>query len=468
MVKGHWRVIVGLVAIVINLVGIYYFLRWLGKTDFMFGHFTGPAQWILTALVLCAAGIIVSLWWLLDGLYRRFRSPQPRAPTQGIRWLGVFQTVLLILLLLPSSVAVLTGFEELPRARSKMRRGQVLSQAERHGARAIPQLIEALEDEDALVQENAILSLSKFGPESKDAVPALARTLLEATTGGYADLIARDAAEALGKIGPDAAPAIPALVEAIKRGSIFSDAIEADDVDLVRTYASKALAKIGPAALPALSELLTDDNPNIRYWTVKALGQMGAESKPALPCLVEALQDDNEVVRQAIRIAVVDCLITNAQLPKPPAAGSPLDNSRRFRTLTDKIPSGDVPDLLELFDVNDNYVRFGAVVALAEKSRNFDRLDSKAKAAIVQGLGDRLKDARERADTRLLAVLTLLEISSTAESVTQPLVLYPEIEDPLYPLIEIMPSSVSSTAGAGVENASQLSISTALRTEAGQ
>jgi HEAT repeat protein len=72
--------------------------------------------------------------------------------------------------------------------------------------RAVPALLQAMDDPDENVQQSAIRALAAFGPHAKTTVPALIRALAHAS-----ESIRILATEALGSIGPGARPAIPFL-----------------------------------------------------------------------------------------------------------------------------------------------------------------------------------------------------------------------------------------------------------------
>ena len=76
---------------------------------------------------------------------------------------------------------------------------------------AVPALIEALHDPDALVRKAAANALGKVDPDVKLAVPALTDVLKDKVPA-----VRQAAAGALGLIGPDAKDAIPTLRETQK------------------------------------------------------------------------------------------------------------------------------------------------------------------------------------------------------------------------------------------------------------
>jgi chromosome segregation ATPase len=75
--------------------------------------------------------------------------------------------------------------------------------------------------------------------------------------------------------------------------------------ELVRsTEATLALVATGAAAVPALLDRLADDNPDVRRWAATVLGEIGPEASLAAEALLIALDDENEEVREAARIAL--------------------------------------------------------------------------------------------------------------------------------------------------------------------
>ncbi|HOU14121.1 MAG TPA: HEAT repeat domain-containing protein [Anaerolineae bacterium] len=62
--------------------------------------------------------------------------------------------------------------------------------------------------------------------------------------------------------------------------------------------AARTLGRIGPAAIPELIPILKEaENEEVRGAAAHALGEMGAEAIPAVPALVEALEDEESLVR---------------------------------------------------------------------------------------------------------------------------------------------------------------------------
>lgn len=101
----------------------------------------------------------------------------------------------------------------------------------RIGNQALPVLISALNDPDAMVRNNAAKGLARLGEAAQQAVPALTAALSDEDY-----RVRLNAARALGQIGPGAAPAIPQLSAALR------------DTD---SYAPTTVAAPTAPALPA-------------------------------------------------------------------------------------------------------------------------------------------------------------------------------------------------------------------------
>ena len=147
------------------------------------------------------------------------------------------------------------------------------------GVVAVPQLVEALEDENRAVRICAMGSLKKIGPEAGAAVPALIRA-----TGDQNDDVRGNAVRTLGPIGPAARTAVPALIE--RMGSKEKNW-------RIREEAMRALAEIGPdarEAVPNLIAALGDDSQSGPTWAAFALAGIGAD---AVPALIRALDSDD-------------------------------------------------------------------------------------------------------------------------------------------------------------------------------
>ncbi len=99
----------------------------------------------------------------------------------------------------------------------------------------------------------------------------------------------RDAAEAAGLAGPATSPLIDKLASLLK-----------DPDEAIRITALQAIATLGPAAAQAagaVTPLL--DNPESAIDAADALGRIGSAARPALKRLTEMLSSDQPAVRWA-------------------------------------------------------------------------------------------------------------------------------------------------------------------------
>jgi HEAT repeats len=154
---------------------------------------------------------------------------------------------------------------------------------------AISALAKAVKkDESKLVRCMAANVLGSFGPEAKEAVPALAEALKEKNEPGFTgpkdsplDRVCIAAAISLSRIGPDAKAAVPALLEVVK---------DSDDVELKRV-AVAALGRAAPLDEKVFPVLLgAAQQVELRAVGVGVLGLAGpAKAKESLPVLRKAL-----------------------------------------------------------------------------------------------------------------------------------------------------------------------------------
>lgn len=147
---------------------------------------------------------------------------------------------------------------------------------------AVPEIINALYDEEDRVISIAISALGRIGPGAVAAVPDLMQIFQEKNK-----WYSCDAAYALGSIGEGAFESIPVLIAEIEtNGKCLKKAAE-------------VLGQFGEAAAPAVSsliKLLNNENDEIRELTVRALGNIGEPASEAIPSLIKRLDDKNKKV----------------------------------------------------------------------------------------------------------------------------------------------------------------------------
>ena len=148
-------------------------------------------------------------------------------------------------------------------------------------ARSIDELIEALNDKDDFVVEDAIGELETRGDEALDP-------LIDALSNRKKN-IRLHAATLLGAINDE--KAIPYLIDTLK-----------DNNKLVRREASTALSRMGDAAVDPLIEVLNDDDWKVRGAAAWSLGNLGNEK--AIPALEKLLDDESGYVRAGAESAI--------------------------------------------------------------------------------------------------------------------------------------------------------------------
>ena len=155
------------------------------------------------------------------------------------------------------------------------------------GARAVPALAEALNDEDAKVRIAAAQTLAEIGSGAGAAVPGLLNQALHDRV-LYAGT---SAARALRNID---------LIAARQVMTAYLPALNAEDVQ-TRRSACAMLEGLGPVArpaVPALVRALDDPSETVRIHAVGALGEIGIPATLVIPALLKALHDPARAVRQ--------------------------------------------------------------------------------------------------------------------------------------------------------------------------
>ncbi len=176
-----------------------------------------------------------------------------------------------------------------------------------------------LEDPDREARHQAAFALSKMDPASREAVPALAQALADEEP-----FVRVNAAIALFRLRGESRPAVPALIKALKDernqrpvGRFLFTIQEMVALALGRASAGS------DEGVPALSAALeTAPTEETRVVAVRALGEIGAEAKPAAPALQALLKHKNIQVRQAAQEALKKIQGEPAEKREPPTTGA--------------------------------------------------------------------------------------------------------------------------------------------------
>jgi HEAT repeat protein len=162
---------------------------------------------------------------------------------------------------------------------------EALYRLRKGGARAVPVLVELLQQESADPEQRwrAAELLGAIGPEAADAVPALVAARRDADPH-----VRAVAVRSLGQLAPASAEAIPELVEAL-------DSAE-------RLPALAALANFGALAAPAVPRvraiLAKGGDAAVRWNAARTLGRIGPPARAAVPDLLAGLRDRDALVRE--------------------------------------------------------------------------------------------------------------------------------------------------------------------------
>jgi HEAT repeat protein len=184
---------------------------------------------------------------------------------------------------------------------------------------AVPDLLQAIRDDDVDVRAVAMETLGRLAAEPDTMIPLLAGKLDDATGTRRGPMWAV-AGFSLGHYGraalPHVVPALKSPSSATCRAAMLAiDGLGADADEMVpdliailqrddaetRIYAINALRAIGPASKDAAQELvkhLSSDDFHTQYWACRALGAIGPEARVAAGDLVTCLQSGVASVRR--------------------------------------------------------------------------------------------------------------------------------------------------------------------------
>ena len=113
-----------------------------------------------------------------------------------------------------------------------------------------------------------------------------------------------NAAQALGKIGPEASKSVTALIKALEGLkpecyiNKYSSGCNKDS--LTSNQISNALGKIGKSAVPDLIEALDHNDNNVRQYAAIALGNIGPDAKDSISMLIKTIEKERGVATNAL------------------------------------------------------------------------------------------------------------------------------------------------------------------------
>lgn len=154
--------------------------------------------------------------------------------------------------------------------------------------KALPQVIAMMKHKSAVIRHKAIGVIFDFGPDAKEAVPALIEALNDPDPGipGKVGSVRAYAMMALRQIGPEAKEATEILLK-------LNDLKDEE----LKELALGALTKIAPKdkkLMPLLLQTLKNkETPGLRAAAAFALGSLGAEAKEAIPDLIATIKAED-------------------------------------------------------------------------------------------------------------------------------------------------------------------------------
>jgi HEAT repeat protein len=259
-----------------------------------------------------------------------------------------------------------------------------LTRCEADISTAVPRLIELLRNKRPGVRQQAARLLGRTASPPKEVVAALAALLHDSSPN-----VRRQAAESLGRCGPPAQTAVAALVEALN-----------DPQFDVCSAALRALGQIGPpaaAALPAILALQQHRYASIRH---QSLGVIALLGEPGVTRVVELLRDPvrgGEMMSALSRYAGVDAAIVRELVgilrdsahPRRATAASLLGGLR------DAARPG-LEALIEALNENNDTLREAAADALSTLAIQAKVILIPLAATAVPALAQALKDGPYR------------------------------------------------------------------------
>jgi len=276
----------------------------------------------------------------------------------------------------------------------------------RNSEAAVLAIIQALQDENVIIRDRAVFSLSVSLDKYSQAVKTLVISALINSLKDESAEVRRSAAFALGGAGETA---VPALIEAsqdkderVRRSAIQAlgkigsqpalSAISAALQDESEAVRSSATIALGDSSIQSATNNLQNNDWQIRRSAAEELGVIGVDltnlSTPTVQALIQALQDQNPNVRTSAAATLVK---PASSLPAPAIAN---------------VIQEAVPGLIDSLKNGDSLARLDAIFILGE-------IGSSVQTAIpyIQG---KLKD--ENWLVRYGAAVTLLKINPKDES----------------------------------------------------
>ncbi len=235
----------------------------------------------------------------------------------------------------PAAVEALVG--ALSHPLQDVRIFAALARGKTGDARAIPELLVALDQEDEGISNDAIIALGNIGDVT--VVPYLIHTLYRRW-----DRSRYLIADAFEKMGDATVP-------------VLQNILHEENVER-KIWAVQTLKEIGEAAVPSLIQALQDKEQAVKVYAIGALSDI--KEAAAVPNLIEVLASNNEEwsIRENAAEALGKIGDTSAVLSLIQALSYDDDSVRRAAAKAlRQIGSGAVPSLIEILGTTEGDVR---------------------------------------------------------------------------------------------------------------
>jgi hypothetical protein len=236
--RGTFSTRMGLYAFVGAALAVVFCLRWLRASDTMFGHYSGPPQWVVVALAGAGVSVAACLLWFATSGSESREAPfvLGRLPVAGSLGMGTVTAASILVLLVGSTG--LTNFE--------LKANHYIEQRLLHQRMSVAQWAERLSQRDLpRRREMASRMASHFlMPDDLRVIPTLAKLLDEPDVE-----IRRHVAITLAKVVDDAwgsGKLASNRLDAEAKAAIMGGLNDPDDI--VRTRLNEALNHLDPAA----------------------------------------------------------------------------------------------------------------------------------------------------------------------------------------------------------------------------
>ena len=258
-----------------------------------------------------------------------------------------------------------------------------------NGAKAVPDLVGALESDSAPVRAAAAYALNEIGPEAEAATPTLLEVIKDDD-----ELVRALATSALTQVGLDQSVLVTLLTAAVQNES-----------GLVKDVAADALVDIGADAVPALGNLLENEAANTlaKQTAATLIGDISQVDQiddlvleSTIPILAETLGDGDSEVRKAAASALGDFgPLADVAIPALSRAllGEDSGVNQTVASSLCKIGQQSVPGLTEALNSDDTLTRLYAADALWTLTQD----SSLILPTLVSALSDGSVETRELA-----------------------------------------------------------------------